>query len=539
MDNPPESPATDPLDGTQVEESERALRQSQHLLALVLETLPVGVMVMNASADVLLTNQASQRIWGNVIPSGSERYGKSVGFWHSGTRLETADWGSQRALHGGETSVGELIDIEALDGQKRVIANSAAPIRDEQAQIIGCVVVNEDVTERVRQQEELGRHERQQRALAQLTLSALKNGDLMALFEEATSLARDALGVKYAVVLEWAADEERMVFRAGAGPWAKEIVARAVVPTTPGFMAWFYLHSALPLVVEDLVRETRFSQCELLAGHGVKCGVAVHIAGKQRPFGVLQACSDVMRRFTDDEVHFVWAVANVLATSVERVRAVSELSVKREELRTLSHKLIEAQEAERRAVARELHDDFGQVLTALRLNLQRQPPNDQENIAMVDGAIARMRELAQDLRPPQLDELGLASSLRWYFEREAARAGLCVELSLEALPTTPAIAVATTCFRVAQEALTNVIRHAQARSVWVDLRVVDGQLELMVRDDGVGFDVSRARSRAAQGASLGLLGMQERMELVRGELEIDSAPGRGTRIRARMPLAGG
>src|SRR5438874_1088978 len=202
----------------------------------------------------------------------------------------------------------------------------------------------------------------------------------------------------------------------------------------------------------------------------------------------------------------------------------------------LSRKLIEAQEAERRAVARELHDDFGQVLTALKLNLQRRDRDDAETIALVDGAIARMRELAQDLRPPLLDEFGLAASLGWYVEREAKRAGLDFRLALASLARRPPIAVETTCFRIAQEALTNVVRHAQARLVEVELSEANGTLLLTVRDDGQGFDVAAARRRAARGGSQGLLSMQERVTLADGDLDIDSTPSRGTAIRARLPL---
>ncbi len=270
--------------------------------------------------------------------------------------------------------------------------------------------------------------------------------------------------------------------------------------------------------------------------HDVKSGVAVPIAGRLRPFGAIEANTTVARVFSEDEVHFVWSIASVLATSIEQARATAEVREKREELQTLSRKLIEAQEAERLAIARELHDDFGQVLTALRLNLQRSGRDDRDNIALVDGAIARMRDLAQDLRPPQLDELGLESSLRWYLEREAGRAGLSHSLYVEALPATPAPAVATTCFRVLQEALTNVVRHARARRVSIDLRSIDDHLEMTVQDDGVGFDVTAERKRAAHGKSQGLLGMQERVELVGGDLAIQSGAG-GTTVRARLPLS--
>ncbi len=120
--------------------------RSQQLLRLVLDTLPVGVTVQDCDANIVMFNPASRRIWGDIIESALQRYDRSIGFWHaSGARLATEEWGSQRAIFHGETSLNELIDIESLDGRKRTMRNSAAPIRDDQQRIIGAVVVNEDV----------------------------------------------------------------------------------------------------------------------------------------------------------------------------------------------------------------------------------------------------------------------------------------------------------------------------------------------------------------------------------------------------------
>ncbi len=291
-------------------------------------------------------------------------------------------------------------------------------------------------------------------------------------------------------------------------------------------------------MIEDLPAETRFAPCELLLAQGVVSGINVPIPGKEQSYGVLGAHSTRQRVFTEDEVSFVWSVANVLGSSIEQRRAACELREKRQQLHALSGKLLEAQETERRAVARELHDDFGQVLTAIKLNLMRRERDKTESISLVDGAIARMRDLAHDLRPPMLDELGLAASLRWYIEREARRAGLEFHFAIAPPELRPPPGVETTCFRVAQEALTNLIRHAQAHRVDVELRVAGGELELVVRDDGRGFDVGGARRSATRGVSHGLLSMQERVALAAGELEIDSAPGQGTAVRARFPLGG-
>jgi signal transduction histidine kinase len=439
-----------------------------------------------------------------------------------------------RALAKGETSLHELIDIENYDGKRKIMENSSAPIRDGQGVIVGAVIVNQEVTESRRAEEELARRARQQAAVAQLSLSALRGDEMQPLFDEAAELVARTLQIDRAMVLESLPDQGELVFRAIAGSWKPDVMMRITVRTEPGFMNWFSLRAKAPVVVEDLAAETRFVPCDVLLAQGVVSGINVPIPGKERPFGVLGAHSTRQRTFTEDEVSFVWSMANVLATSIEQRHAAGELQEKRERLRALSGKLLEAQEAERRAVARELHDDFGQMLTAISLDL-RKSGSSTESIELVDQAISRMRELAQDLRPSILDDLGLPAALRWYVTREAKRAGLELHLEVADLPRLPAT-VETTCFRMVQEALTNIVRHAHAHQVQIELAAREGALHLTVRDDGQGFETRAALRRAAQGHSLGLLGMKERVALAGGELEIDSAPGRGTAVRARFPL---
>jgi two-component system sensor histidine kinase UhpB len=473
---------------SQLKETESRLRQ-------VLDTLPVGVAVVDRGGNVTLHNPESDRIWGHTIVSGPERWVKSKGYWHaSGRAVDPAEWASRFALEHGRVTRDELIDIETFDGRRRTIENYAAPIRDGAGAITGAVIVNDDVTERVRAEEALRKTER-------LLVDAEKLGQ--------------------------------------TGSWEQNLVEQQMVNTDANLRLFFgddrskgerlddYVEAVHPDDRAWVVRRRE----ELLAGTG---------------------SGDIEYRvvWPDGSVHWIFGRATVIrdpsgrpirvygtnADVTERKHAAEELERRTQQLEALSRRLIEAQEAERRAVARELHDDFGQVLTALKLNLQRRERDDSESIALVDGAIARMRELAQDLRPPLLDEFGLEASLRWYVEREAKRAGLAFHLALGPLEQRPPAAAETTCFRVAQEALTNVIRHAQGRAVDVEISQTRGTLQLIVRDDGQGFDVAAARRRAAQGGSQGLLSMQERVALAGGELEIDSAPGRGTTIRTRLPL---
>lgn len=195
-------------------------------------------------------------------------------------------------------------------------------------------------------------------------------------------------------------------------------------------------------------------------------------------------------------------------------------------------RLLAAQEEERRRIARELHDQAGQALTALKLTLQTPATANTraESLALADEVLTQVRALSFDLRPSLLDDLGLPAALRGYAERLCQRAQLALRLELAEFATRPAGEIETACFRIAQEALTNVVRHARAAAVTLTLQRENGAILLAVRDDGRGFDPAHAAD-----ASLGLLGMQERAELAGGRLEIESAPGRGATVRARLP----
>jgi len=215
-------------------------------------------------------------------------------------------------------------------------------------------------------------------------------------------------------------------------------------------------------------------------------------------------------------------------------------------LHALSSRMLEIQEQERRQLARELHDEIGQVLTAVKIDLQTlamrvgsglASEGMEQSIRLVDSALERVRSLSLDLRPSQLDDMGLQPALRWYLDRQSRSAGLEVQFTAELPEQRLDPAIETACFRIVQEALTNVVRHAEARQVRVDLFARNGELELLVEDNGKGFNVPAAQARAISGQSLGLLGMEERADLAGGRMEMHSALGAGTRVRAYFPLA--
>lgn len=213
-------------------------------------------------------------------------------------------------------------------------------------------------------------------------------------------------------------------------------------------------------------------------------------------------------------------------------------------LHALSSRMLRIQENERRRLARELHDQIGQALTAIKINLQSllrseglgDSPHIQDGIQIVDATIAQVRDLSLALRPPQLDDLGLTAALRWHLDRQARASGVQFRFDADPLADNLDADLQAACFRVVQEAVNNALRHAKPGEIRVLLRAEGEELSLIVGDNGAGFDAGAARDAVASGKSLGLVSMEERASLAGGRMECRSAPGKGTEIRAWFPL---
>jgi signal transduction histidine kinase len=215
-------------------------------------------------------------------------------------------------------------------------------------------------------------------------------------------------------------------------------------------------------------------------------------------------------------------------------------------LHHLSGRILDAQEDERLRISRGLHDQIGQELTAvkIRLDAMAQSVNEPQHrarildIANATGeTLQRVRQISVDLRPPQLEVLGLAAALRVHVERQAEFGDTAIHFESDKLPRMAAN-LEIQCFRIAQEALTNVLRHSRAPNAWVRLSLEGESLVLKVSDDGRGFDPGAPGQRAPGQGGIGLIGMQERVALAGGALHIRALPGQGCTVTATFPLAG-
>jgi signal transduction histidine kinase len=251
---------------------------------------------------------------------------------------------------------------------------------------------------------------------------------------------------------------------------------------------------------------------------------------------------------SEAEVPAVTAFANQAAIAIENARLLETVTLHRRELQRLSSELVNAQEAERKRISRELHDELGQVLTAIRINLSAierglladAAPLAKERVAeamsLIDQTLEQTRDLALDLRPSLLDDLGLLPALRWYVNRYARRLDMEVELEALGLEERLAPEMETALYRIVQEALTNVARHAQATRVTIRLKGgAGGVVTAVIEDDGRGFDTEKLAARDPSGRGAGLLGMRERVAGLGGSVCVQSSPGQGTRLLIRIP----
>ncbi|HEU5002178.1 MAG TPA: GAF domain-containing sensor histidine kinase [Actinomycetota bacterium] len=432
-------------------------------------------------------------------------------------------------------------------GGQRVYVEAAAGTI-EVAGRLASIGIFSDRSEQERAERQLKTRTLQQAAVADLGQQALAGAELPDLMDAAVNVITRVLEVEFARVLELAGDGKSFTVRAGVG-WEEQSGSPGIDLRLTS-QAAYTLVSDMPVVVEDFDSETRFAGPPWVK-RSVASGMSVIVRGKGRPWGVLCTHTARHRRFSRDDVHFLQAIANVLAEAIvaKKVqdalrRAGDRERELREELDAHSRVVVAAQEAERRRIARELHDEIGQALTGLALSLaslEHRAPADLraalgEARAGMGELVSRVHDFSLSLRPAMLDDLGLLPALLWLTEHVlSTQTGLHVALDHHGLDRRFSWEVETAAYRIVQEALNNVVRHAASGTAHVRCLFEDEEMYIEVRDSGIGFEPGAVRPHTTSG----LRGMQERARLLGGQFRIESSPGRGTRVVASLPVQGG
>jgi signal transduction histidine kinase len=336
---------------------------------------------------------------------------------------------------------------------------------------------------------------------------------------------------------------ERLVLR-GATPPFHQMAGQVELKMGEGVSGWVAAHGRPAVITEDKLSDQRYKHIPALGREDFTSLASVPILGKpHRLVGVLNVHTRQRREFTDADVQLLGWMAGLMAGGIENARLHRMLAQREEAMERFAERIVLAQETERRRLAGEIHDGISQRVVSLSFHLSaaadavRTAPDVaareiEEAQLLAEAALDETRFAIAGLHPPVLDDLGLAASLE-----SLARSIPRLEVHAEARPCELPAHVATAVYRIAQEALQNVVKHAGARTARLRLLAHGDTIILEVEDDGQGFAAAGQPDQTSQAgpSGYGLPGMRERAELLGGTLEVKSYPGQGTLLRLRFP----
>jgi len=305
-----------------------------------------------------------------------------------------------------------------------------------------------------------------------------------------------------------------------------------------------------PIMLDDISKDPRVFRHDLVSAEGVKAMVSIPLKAKDKVVGVMNVSSYVAGRFGADDVSLLNSIGDYLGTTIEQATLYERLARVGERNRVLLRHSLTAQEEERKRVAKELHDETCQALTSLTLSLQAALGLAEVKGIADEEFLERLRrtheyavhtgnevvKLMKELRPTLLDELGLAAAIQRYAKDTIQTQGIDVRTEFIGTDRRFAPEVEVTLLRVAQGVMGNIMEHSEAKNAFIKLECDDKDCALYIEDDGKGFDSSKLTGVEPSGRGSGLFTMRERLSMVGGVGYVDSKPGHGTKITARVPL---
>jgi len=482
--------------GYHIERLGTKLLQSEERWTATLGSIGDAVIATDSEARVTFLNPVAAALTGWPLEEAQTRLLPDVFKIVNEQTGEDADDEVRRVLEERQSlSVSNHVALIARDGREIPVEHSAAPIFAAEGKVIGVVLVFRDVAERRREREATA----EQAALLELTQDSV--------------IVIDMDGT----IRFWSRGAEAML------GYSKSQAA--------GKVSHDLLRTEFPQPLDEIKAEL------MRVGHWEG--------------DLIKTAQDGRRIVVYSRWALQWGkrdrlprVMEINSDITERKRGEASLVLQKEQLRALAERLQWVREEDRKRVARDLHDQIGQILTAIKMDMTwmiRHLPASQgavlarlkESIQLINDGVTSVRAICSGLRPGVLDDLGLAAAIEWQASEFAARNGVRCQVSVPPVDLHLDGDRATAAFRIFQECLTNVIRHAQATSVSVSLCQEDENILLIVEDDGIGFRESDLSNSLG---SLGLLGMKERAQFCGGNVQISSSPGKGTTVTIRVPV---
>ncbi|MFW6115661.1 MAG: PAS domain-containing protein, partial [Chloroflexota bacterium] len=540
-------------DITQRRLAQEALRRSERRLSQIIEGTALAAFVLDADHTVTHWNRACEVLTGTP---GEEVIGTRAHWkpFYSRQRplladlvLDGAAESELRHHYGDHGRPCPLIEgayeaetfLPHLGSEGRWLSCSAAPLRDRAGEIAGVVEIMHDITERKRAQETL-----EQRVLELTLLNEVGNritraAGLESVLQSTVDIVQRSFGYHHVAILVLDRARETLILRAIAGRFTDILAAGLEVGLDEGIIG-AAARGAETVLVNDVAADARYKMCypELIS---TRSELSVPIRTGAGVMGVLDIQSERRAAFTRSDLLVAETLAAQIAVALENARLLGAERAARQQLRRLAGYLQDALEQERTHIAREIHDELGQMMTALKMDLSwlaDRLPRDMPELlrrarrmsGALDSCLQAVRRVSTELRPGVLDDLGLPAAIEWQAEEFTERTGIRCQLHLDQAGESLDRPRATALFRILQEALTNVSRHADASQVRIRLQVDPDTATLTVQDDGRGV----TPEQLADSQSLGLIGMQERARALGGDVSFEGCPDEGTTVTARI-----
>jgi PAS domain S-box-containing protein len=520
--------------------AEQALRESEQKMRALLNATTHAALLRDIDGTIVALNEAAAKRLGK---STNELVGTCLWDRFPPDVAERRQAWVDEAVRSGKS-----VRFEDERGG-RWFDNSVYPVFDAQDKVVQVAIFALDITERRQAEEALRKHTEQLRILHEIDTAILATQSPEEVSRAVLDHVRQLVPYVGAgvVLFDFQAREGTVLFADVSGESTIRAGTCFSLDALPGVdVALEALRGGAVYVTEKIsILVQALPALRDLQAKGLRAALIVPLVVQEELIGFLGLGAEGCDVFGKDQVEVVRKLADSLAIAIQQARLFESVRHQGQQLRALTVRLAEAEEVERQRLARDLHDLVGQNLNALGINLnliQAHMPEAMpelvrsrldDSLALVQETTASIRRVMDDLRPPMLDDFGLVATLHWYGARFASRTGVAVTVQGKEPVPRLATPIENALFRVVQEGLTNVAKHAQATQVTVTVAADDGAVRLVVADDGVGFEPTQVAT-SNQHRGWGLITMAERAEAVGGRCCVESQPQQGTRITVEV-----
>lgn len=524
---------------------EKKLQQSRQWLNTTLTSIADGVLATDEQGRIRFMNPAAMRLTGWSHEDAMMRPFYQVFLLVDEASHELADIaGAQSLLLKDEPSRGFEGILHSRTGKRITVEARLTSIKDGKGNVFGMVLVFRDITQQREAAIEIKRQANRAEALVRVASQLNAQLELEKVLNTICEITNRTIKAKGTALFLW--DDRKGVFQSLATfsedlPLLASREGRFEIPK--GILESLLSRNnpviAIPYaqVFPELLRSNFFEALQTNSA-----AIAALFEGGDLIGALISLFTREEHFLPDEELSFLGGLADQASSAIKNARLFEQVRAGRERQRNLARSLVDIQEAERRHIARELHDHLGQSLTGLQFLLETtksqvdagQKERMEEIQLLVGDIIGQVREMSLKLRPSMLDDMGLLPTLHWHLERYANQTNIKVNFKSDEFTKRLPAEIETAAYRIIQEALTNVARYAQVKEVFVGLALQNRTLWVEVLDKGKGFDPSAIKDNPTSG----LGGMRERADLAGGYLAINSYPNQGTHILAALPLSG-